>query len=65
MLEADVEAALTLLFAESKAISADAVKAIVMTPARAEIPVLEASPVDLFAYDALLADETRFAKVGT
>jgi len=64
-LEADVESALALLFAESKAISADAVKAIVMTPARTEIPELETSPVDLFAYDALLADETRFAKVGT
>ena len=64
-LEADVEAALALLFAESKAISSDAVKAIVMMPVHAEIPVLATSPVDLFAYDALLADETRFAKVGT
>lgn len=64
-LEADVEAALVRLFAESKAISADAVKAIVSTPVRAEIPVLESLPIDLFAYDALLADETRFARVGT
>jgi len=41
------------------------VKALVMAPVRAEVPVLETWPVDLFAYDALLADEMRFAKVGT
>ena len=64
-LEADVEAALERLFAEGKAISAESVKAIVTTTARAEIPVLEASPIDLFAYDALLSDETRLARVGT
>ena len=64
-LEADVEAALERLFAEGKAISADNVKAIVTTPTRAEIPVLEASPIELSAYDALLSDETRLAKVGT
>jgi hypothetical protein len=64
-LEADVEAALERLFAEGKAISADNVKAIVMTPVRAEVPMLEASPIDLVAYDALLSDETRMAKVGT
>jgi Mu transposase, C-terminal domain len=64
-LEADVEAALERLFAEGKAISADSVKAIVTTTARAEIPVLEASPIDLLAYDALLSDETRLARVGT
>lgn len=64
-LEADVEAALDLLFNEGKAISADAVKAIVTKPVRPEIPVFESSPIDLFAYDALLADETRFAEVGT
>jgi hypothetical protein len=45
-------------------ISADNVKAIVMTPARAEIPVLEAAPIDLLAYDALLSNETRMGKVG-
>jgi hypothetical protein len=27
--------------------------------------VLEAAPVDLLAYDVLLSDETRLAKVGT
>jgi hypothetical protein len=64
-LEADVEAALERLFAEGKTISADNVKAIVTTPARAEIPVLEAAPIDLFAYDALLSNETLLAKVGT
>jgi hypothetical protein len=64
-IEADVEAALERLFAEGKAISADSVKAIVTTTARAEVPVLEASPIDLLAYDALLSDETRLARVGT
>jgi hypothetical protein len=64
-LEADVEAALELLFHEGRAISADAVKAIVTTPVRPEIPVLKASPIDLFAYDSLLTDEMRFAEVGT
>lgn len=64
-LEADVEAALDLLLHEGKGITADLVKAIVMTPVRQEIPVLHAAPIDLLAYDALLADETRFAEVGT
>jgi hypothetical protein len=64
-LEANVESALALLLAEGKAISADIVKSMVTTPARAELPVLEASPIDLSAYDSLLANETRLAKVGT
>jgi hypothetical protein len=64
-LEADVEAALLRLLAEGKAISADLVKALVIPPARAEIPVLAASPIDLHAYDALLTDRMRFAEVGT
>jgi hypothetical protein len=64
-LEAEVETALGRLFAEGKTISADAVKALVMAPIRAELPVLAASPVDLSAYDALLAYETRLARVGT
>ena len=64
-LEANVETALALLLAEGKAISADLVKSMVTTPARAELPVLESSPIDLSAYDALLANETRFAEVGT
>ncbi len=53
------------LLAEGKAISADAVKAIVATPARAELPVLQAPPIDSLGYDALLTDSMRFAQVGT
>lgn len=64
-LEADVEAALVGLLAEGKALSADAVKAIVMAPARTEVPVLTVSPVDLVVYDALLTDRMRFGEVGT
>lgn len=64
-LEADVEAALEQLLAQDKPIGVDAVKGLVSPPVRAEVPALEVSPIDLFAYDALLADETRFAKVGT
>lgn len=64
-LEADVEAALARLLAEDTPISVDAVKGLVSPPARAEVPRLEVSPIDLFAYDALLADETRLARVGT
>ena len=64
-LEADVEAALERLFAEGRAITADSVKALVTRPARAEVPVLERSPIDLSAYDALLADHAPLAKVGT
>jgi hypothetical protein len=64
-LEADVEAVLVRLLAESKAISADTVKAILTTPARPEVPVLQASPVDLLGYDELLTDTMRFAEVGT
>ncbi|MEY2932891.1 MAG: hypothetical protein RL033_3640 [Pseudomonadota bacterium] len=64
-LEADVEAALERLFAEGRAISADNVKAIVMKPALTEVPVLDALPIDLFVYDALLADHGLLAKVGT
>jgi hypothetical protein len=64
-LEADVEAALTRLLAEGAAISADAIKALVTTSARVEIPVLEPPLIDLSAYDALLTDTTRLAKVGT
>jgi hypothetical protein len=64
-LEAHVETALGRLFAEGKAISADNVKAIVMSPALTEVPVLETMPVDLSAYDALLADDALLGKVGT
>jgi hypothetical protein len=64
-LEADVEAALVRLLDEGKAISAAAVKALVLTPARAEVPVLTACPVDLFAYDELLTDRMQLQEVGT
>jgi hypothetical protein len=58
-LEADVEAALTLLLADGKPISAEAVKAMVNTSARVDVPTLASPPVDLGAYDALIG------KVGT
>jgi hypothetical protein len=54
--EADVEAALTLLLTESKAITADAVKALVSTTTPINVPLLAPQHVDLGAYDALLAE---------
>lgn len=64
-LESDVEAALVQLLAQDKPIGVEAVKGLVSPPSRAEVPTLEVCPIDLFAYDALLGDETRFAEVGT
>ena len=55
-MEADVEAALQLLLAEGKAITSDAVKALLAVAGRAEVPTMEALSVDLGAYDALLAE---------
>ena len=55
-LEADVEAALELLFAAGEPISADAVKAIVAAPTKPETPELIAPEVNLAAYDALLEE---------
>lgn len=57
-MEADVEAALTLLLTEGKPIDAEVVKAMVATrDARlVEVPDLEQPEVDLAAYDALLAE---------
>ncbi len=56
-IEADVEVALTLLLAEAKAITVDAVKALVSaTTTKIEVPDLAPSRVDLGAYDALLAE---------
>lgn len=55
-LEADVEAALTLLLAEGKAITVEAVKALVTTATTIAVPDLAGQPVDLGAYDALLAE---------
>jgi hypothetical protein len=55
-LEADVEAALVLLFDQEHPITADAVKAIVTTAPRVEVPELEPMSVDLGIYDALLGE---------
>jgi hypothetical protein len=54
--EADVEAALELMLAEGRAISSDVVKAIVLTSTRKEVPALKSEPIDLTAYDQLLAE---------
>jgi hypothetical protein len=54
-IEADVEAALSLLFSEAKSVTADAVKALT-TNAAIEIPELARPTVDLGAYDALIAE---------
>jgi hypothetical protein len=53
-LEADVEAALTLLLADNKPITDDAVKLLVKANATIEVPALVAPDVDLAAYDTLL-----------
>lgn len=55
-LEADVEAALELLLAEGRTLSYEAVRALVTKTPRADAPALEPPPVDLVAYDALLAE---------
>ena len=54
-IEADVEAALTLLLADGNAITADAVKLLVTTT-KIEVPELAPPPVDLAPYDKLLAE---------
>jgi hypothetical protein len=54
-LETEVEAALSLLLAESKTITADAIKALV-TPTQVEIPLQSPQTVDLVTYDALLSE---------
>ena len=55
-IEADVEAALSLLFADAKAITADAVKLLVTAATTIDVPDLARQPVDLGAYDALLGE---------
>jgi hypothetical protein len=56
-MESDVAAALSLLQMAGKAITADAVKAIVKTtPATIDVPTLASPPVDLADYDALLEE---------
>jgi hypothetical protein len=54
--EADVAAALELLLAESAAVSSDAVRAIVSTARRPEIPALSRPDPDVDEYDSLLGD---------
>jgi len=54
-IEADVEAALTLLLADGRAITADVVKLLVTTT-KIAVPELAPPPVDLAPYDALLAE---------
>ena len=56
-MEADVEAALSLLLTDGKVVTASAVKALIAASAAAiEVPELVALPVDLTAYDALIAE---------
>jgi hypothetical protein len=61
-LQADVEAALTLLFDEGMPITADAVKALVTTQGpQPVVPELTAPQVDLVEYDCLLGGEQEVA----
>jgi hypothetical protein len=56
-MEADVEAALSMLLTEGKPVTVNAVKALMTTSsARIEVPELVPQPVDLSAYDALIAE---------
>jgi hypothetical protein len=55
-LEADVEAALVLLLADGKAMTADAVKLLVSTATTIDVPDLAPRLVDLGAYDSLLEE---------
>lgn len=55
-LEADVEAALVMLLEDHRSITSDAVKAIVLRPAKIEAPSLTSLDIDLAAYDALIAE---------
>ena len=55
-IEADVEAALTLLLADGKPMTADAIKLLVSAATTIDVPALTPEPVDLGAYDALLGE---------
>jgi hypothetical protein len=55
-IEADVETALALLLAEKKPITVDTVKALVSATTAIDVPDLARQPIDLGAYDALLAE---------
>ena len=52
--EADVDAALALLLAEGKAITADAIKGLLKTTTTIDVPDLARQTVDLGTYDTLL-----------
>jgi hypothetical protein len=54
--EADVEAALELLLGDQRAVTSDAVKALVLAKPHAETPTLAPLKVDLSTYDSLLAE---------
>jgi hypothetical protein len=53
-LEADVETALDLLLRDNRPIRADAVKALIATETRIDVPNVAPPVVDLVGYDALL-----------
>jgi hypothetical protein len=55
-LEADVEAALSLLLADGKPVTADAVKLLVAATTTVDVPDLAPHSVDLGVYDALLEE---------
>src|SRR5262245_24702237 len=55
-MEADVEAALSLLLADGKPVTSASVKALVTTKTTIDVPDLATPAVDLGAYDALLAE---------
>jgi len=56
-MESDVAAALVLLKAGGKPITAGAVRELVAAPAPVDVPALAPPPVDLAEYDALLVEE--------
>lgn len=62
--EADVEAALSLLLGEGRAVTSDAVKAVLGAEAMPDVPSLRAPTVELSEYDALLVDDA-LSEVGT
>lgn len=55
-MEADVETALSLLFADGRPVTASAVKALVAAKTTIDVPDLVPPTVDLGAYDALIAE---------
>ncbi|HSN28232.1 MAG TPA: hypothetical protein VLT45_18230, partial [Kofleriaceae bacterium] len=55
-IEADVEAALSLLLAEGKPISADAVKTLMVATTTIDVPDLAQPGIDLGVYDALIPE---------